>query len=78
MKGGLSNHQPIGVCVCVCVCVCVFPANNFWTDRCIFMKFGRQVMPLKMTSMPHFLISQSQPLQNGVRLNFWGGCKETP
>jgi hypothetical protein len=65
MKVGLSNHQP--------VCVCVSPTNNFWTDRWIFMKFGRQVMPLKMTMTP-----QLQPFQNDGRLNFWGGCKETP
>jgi hypothetical protein len=48
MKVGLSNHQP--------VCVCA-PTNNFSTDWGIFMKFGMQVMPTKMTSMPHFLIS---------------------
>jgi hypothetical protein len=41
------------VCVCLSVClsVCVFTTNNFWTDQWIFMKFGRQVLPFKVTSM---------------------------
>jgi hypothetical protein len=47
MKVDLSNNQP--------VCVCA--TNNFWTDWWILIKFGRQVMPLKMTLTPHFLIS---------------------
>jgi hypothetical protein len=47
------NHQP------VCVRVSVSPTNNFWTDQWIFMKFGRPVMPLKMTSMSHFNIVAS-------------------
>jgi hypothetical protein len=50
-KVGLSNHQ--SVCVRVCVSY-VSPTNNFWTDRWSYMKFGRQVMPLKVTSTPHF------------------------
>jgi hypothetical protein len=29
------------------------------------MKFSREVMPLKMTSTPYFLIPYLQPLQNG-------------
>jgi hypothetical protein len=53
IKVGLSNHQPVSLSVCICVS----PANNFWTDWWIFMTFGRQVMPLKVTSTPHFLIS---------------------
>jgi hypothetical protein len=53
MKVVLSNHQY--VCVRVCVSY-VSPTNNFWTDRWSYMKFGRQVMPLKVTSTPHFLI----------------------
>jgi hypothetical protein len=44
MKTGLLNNQH----------VCVSLTNNFGTIRWIFMKFGTQVMPLKMTSMPHF------------------------
>jgi hypothetical protein len=34
-------------------------------------------MPLKVTSMPIFLIPSLQPFQNGGHLNFWGGCQET-
>jgi hypothetical protein len=40
----------------VCVCVCV-PLITFEPFLWIFMKFSRKVMPLKMTSTPHFLIS---------------------
>jgi hypothetical protein len=29
------------------------------------MKFSRKVMPLKVTSMPYFLIPYLQPFQNG-------------
>jgi hypothetical protein len=35
-------------------CVCVFSTNNFWKYMWIFMKFGRQVMPLKKTPTSHF------------------------
>jgi hypothetical protein len=41
IKVGLSNHKPVSVCVC--------PTNNFVTGMWILMKFGRQVIPLKMT-----------------------------
>jgi hypothetical protein len=41
MKVGLSNHQSVRV----------FPTNNFWTARYIFMKFGTEVMAFKGTSM---------------------------
>jgi hypothetical protein len=44
MKVGLSNHQP----------ECVCPTNNFLTDRWIFLKFGRKVLPFKVTPTSHF------------------------
>jgi hypothetical protein len=60
----------------VCLSVCVPPPpNNFWTNWYIFIKFSREVMPLKVTSTPYFLIPYLQPLQNGGRSHFWGGCK---
>jgi hypothetical protein len=60
------------VCLSVCVCLSV-PPNKFWTSW--FMKFSREVMPLKVTSTPYFLIPYLQPFQNGARSNFWGGYK---
>jgi hypothetical protein len=70
MKLGLSNHQP--VCVCVCVCACVFPTNNFSTDQRIFMKFGRKVMLLKVTSTPLFnLVTSAIPKWRTFKLLTW-------
>jgi hypothetical protein len=63
------------VCLSVCPSVCVSPPNNFWTNWYIFVKFSRKVMSLKVTSKPYFLIPYLQPLQNGGRSNFWGGCR---
>jgi hypothetical protein len=69
MKVGLSTHQP----VCVCVCVCVPPIKNFWTERCISMNFGRQAVPLKMTSMPQFfnLVASAVPRWRTINLLRW-------
>jgi hypothetical protein len=39
------------------------------------MKFSRDVMPLKVTQKPYFLIPYLQPFKNGGRSNIWGGCK---
>jgi hypothetical protein len=50
---GHSMHSGTFFLSCVCVCVCVYATKNFWIDGWIFMKFGRQVMPLKMTLTPH-------------------------
>jgi hypothetical protein len=36
------------------------------------MKFSREVMPLKITSKPYFLIPYLQPFQNGGFSNFLG------
>jgi hypothetical protein len=33
-------------------------------------------MPLRAISTPYFLMPYLQPLQNGERPNFWGGCKK--
>jgi hypothetical protein len=38
----------------VCLSVSVSPINNLLADRWIFTKFGRQVIPLKMTSVTQF------------------------
>jgi hypothetical protein len=42
------------------------------------MKFGREVMPLKVTSTPYFLIPYLQPLQNGGRLTSEMDAKLAP
>jgi hypothetical protein len=39
------------------------------------MKFGSEVMALKVTSTPYLLIPYFQAFQNGGRSDFWGGCK---
>jgi hypothetical protein len=36
--------------------VCVSSSNNFWTDLWILIKFVRLAMPLKVASIPLFLI----------------------
>jgi hypothetical protein len=36
--------------------VCMFPTNNFWTSWQGFIKFSTEVMPLKVTSKPYYLI----------------------
>jgi hypothetical protein len=47
-----------------------FVGCKFGTDWQTWMKFGMEVMVLKMTSTSYYLISSLQPFQNGGRLNF--------
>jgi hypothetical protein len=70
MKMGLSNHHPVYVCVCVCLSVYVSPTSDFWTDRWIFVKFGRHVLPFKETSTSHMLISLLQSCQKWRTFKF--------
>jgi hypothetical protein len=42
-----------------CVCLCVSP-NNFWTNWHIFVNFGKDVVPLRVTSIIWFLIPYIQ------------------
>jgi hypothetical protein len=49
--------------------VCVSLTNNFRNDGWIFMKFGRQVMLLKMTSTPHFLNLVASAIRKGQTFN---------
>jgi hypothetical protein len=60
------------------ICLCAPPSNNFWTNQSIFIKFRREVVPLKVTSMTYFLILWLQPFLNAGHSNFWGGCKIAP
>jgi hypothetical protein len=58
-KGKWSFESTI---LSVCPSVCV-PPNNFWTSWQIFMKFGREVIPLKVTSTPNWNFEKQIDIQ---------------
>jgi hypothetical protein len=43
------------VCPSAFMSTSVSPTNNFWIKWQIFMKFGTEFMPMKVTSAPYFL-----------------------
>jgi hypothetical protein len=70
-----SEAYKITACQSVCPSVRLSVCPPLITFEPIGMKFSREFMQLKVTSTPYFLIPYLQPLQNGGRSNFWGGCK---
>jgi hypothetical protein len=72
-KSGLIKSPD---CLPVCpffLSVCVSPTNSFWTDLWMLIKFVRQMMPLKVTWMPHFfnLVASVIPKWRTFKLLRW-------
>jgi hypothetical protein len=64
----------LSVRLSVCPPVCVCPTNNFWINWEIFIKYGREIMPLKTHDAVLFN-AISSTVVNGRLSNFWGAWK---